>query len=113
MSRARNLDRTVHAVLTVGLALSTALMATGLLLDWWRGREIPHYVLPLSEALARTLAGRASGFFSLGLLVLLATPVLRVAASVVAFLIERDWRYALVTLAVLGVMITSVLLGRG
>ncbi len=47
-----------------------------------------------------------------GLLLLIATPVARVAFSAVAFAIERDYLYVVVTLAVLGVLLYS-LLGSG
>jgi uncharacterized membrane protein len=49
----------------------------------------------------------------LGLLVLIATPILRVIGSTLAFLYERDWRYALITFVVLLVVTLSLLLGRG
>ena len=46
-----------------------------------------------------------------GLMLLIATPVLRVAVSVVAFLVEEDFVYTVVTLFVLGVLLASFLLG--
>ena len=49
----------------------------------------------------------------LGLMLLVATPVLRVAVSVIAFGLERDMRYVIITLIVLAILITSFLLGRG
>jgi uncharacterized membrane protein len=48
----------------------------------------------------------------LGLLLLIATPVARVAFSAIAFAIERDYMYVVVTLVVLGVLLYS-LLGSG
>lgn len=59
------------------------------------------------EALA--LSGR--GLMQLGLLILIATPIARVAFSVIAFLYERDWTYVIVTLIVLAFLFYS-LLGR-
>ena len=49
---------------------------------------------------------------ALGLLVLIATPVLRVAASVVIFWLERDYAYVWITLFVLVVLLVSFLLGK-
>lgn len=54
------------------------------------------------------LAGHGRGLIQLGLLLLIATPIARVAFSVVAFLYERDWLYALVTLIVLGLLFFSL-----
>jgi uncharacterized membrane protein YfcA len=43
------------------------------------------------------------------LLILLATPVIRVAVSIVAFALERDWLYVGITLLVLALLLTSIL----
>jgi uncharacterized membrane protein len=44
----------------------------------------------------------------LGLIVLLATPVLRVVASVILFAAEKDRTYVVITLIVLGVLLISI-----
>jgi uncharacterized membrane protein len=54
-----------------------------------------------------TLRGR--GLIQLGLLILIATPIARVAFSVMAFLYQRDWTYVAVTLIVLGLLFYSLL----
>lgn len=43
-----------------------------------------------------------------GLLLLIATPVLRVAVSLIGFLLERDYRFAVLTLGVLVILIGSL-----
>jgi uncharacterized membrane protein len=58
---------------------------------------------------AKTHHGR--GLIQLGLLVLIATPIARVAFSVFAFLYQRDWKYVVFTMIVLGILLYS-LLGR-
>jgi uncharacterized membrane protein len=55
---------------------------------------------------ARALDGR--GLIQLGLLVLLATPIARVAFSVLAFALQRDRTYVVVTLIVLAVLLYSL-----
>jgi len=47
----------------------------------------------------------------LGLLLLIATPIARVAFSVVAFLVERDRVYVLITIIVLALLVLSLLIG--
>jgi uncharacterized membrane protein len=54
------------------------------------------------------LAFRGRGLIQLGLLLLIATPIARVAFSLLAFLYERDWTYVLVTLIVLGLLFYSL-----
>jgi uncharacterized membrane protein len=59
---------------------------------------------------ASTLRGRA--LIALGLLLLIATPVCRVAFSVFAFLRQRDTLYVFVTLIVLAVLLYSLFYGH-
>ena len=58
------------------------------------------------------LALRGRGLIQLGLLLLIATPIARVAFSLLAFLYERDWTYMLVTLIVLGLLFYSLFGGN-
>jgi len=109
----RDVNALVHRVLIIGLAISSVLMVAGLLLDVWLNRQVPTAVPSISEAISRVLTGRPSGLLALGLLVLIATPIVRVLGAVVAFAYARDWRYAAISLTVLVIVITSVLLGRG
>ncbi len=57
--------------------------------------------------------GRPYAVIALGLLILIATPVLRVAASVFTFLWEQDRLYAAITAYVLAVLIVSFVIGKG
>ncbi|MGI8871885.1 MAG: DUF1634 domain-containing protein [Candidatus Limnocylindria bacterium] len=90
----------VSTVLLGGLAVSTALLLAGLVASWlvgWQGLVLG---MP-ATALAR-----------IGLIVLIATPVLRVLVSVIGFILERDRLYALITAAVLAIVLASLLLVR-
>ena len=60
------------------------------------------------EALA--LQGR--GIIQLGLLLLIATPVARVAISIAAFALQRDRLYVVVTLTVLSILVFSLFTGQ-
>ncbi|MGE5219966.1 MAG: DUF1634 domain-containing protein [Chloroflexota bacterium] len=55
-----------------------------------------------------SLSLRSRGVIQLGLLLLIATPVLRVVFSVLAFALQRDWTYVATTLIVLSVLIYAV-----
>lgn len=46
-----------------------------------------------------------------GLLLLIATPIVRVAISVVAFVLEKDWTYVAITGTVLILLILSFVMG--
>ena len=107
------LERTVQRVLQVGVALSFTLMVAGIVLALVRGEPLAVHVTPLGDLAAGLAALDPAAYVSVGLIVLIATPFVRVAGSLVAFLWLRDRRYALVTAAVLAVMCVSVLVGTG
>jgi uncharacterized membrane protein len=72
--------------------------------------EFPHSLGEMSRGL---LALRGQAMVVLGLLMLIATPILRVAVSIAAFAIDRDWTYVAITTTVLLVLLLSFfLLGK-
>ena len=105
-------ERTVSRILIAGIALSVALMATGIVLGVLGRDGLPSGVVPLADMPSLLLDLDASAYLSLGLIVLIATPFVRVAGSLVAFALEGDRRYVAVTAVVLTVMCVSVLLGK-
>jgi uncharacterized membrane protein len=60
-------------------------------------------------------AGRFHGpaITTLGLLVLMVTPIMRVVVLLVGWAARRDWLFAAVALVVLALLILSLLLGAG
>jgi uncharacterized membrane protein len=64
--------------------------------------------LDVARLFAGVAAGNGSSILQLGLIILLATPVARVAASVVLFAAEHDRIYVAITLFVLIVLLTSI-----
>jgi uncharacterized membrane protein len=67
----------------------------------------------LSGIVHEALALQGPGLIQFGLLILIATPIARVAFSVIAFAYQRDWTYVCVTLVVLGLLVYSLLGGGG
>ena len=113
MRLARDLDRTIARVLTWGTYLSVALLAAGVALMAVNG------VSPLDPAppfrLDQIPADIASlspvGFLWLGLLVAIATPIARVAASLVGYVAGGERRMALISLGILLVIAVGVVVG--
>ncbi len=58
------------------------------------------------------LAGRGQAVVALGLLLLIATPILRVAVSLLGFALQRDRTYTVICGVVLVVLLISFLLGK-
>lgn len=59
------------------------------------------------------LSVRGSAIIQLGVVVLLATPILRVFFSAVAFALEKDYLYVVITLIVSGIIIFGMIGGLG
>jgi uncharacterized membrane protein len=110
----------VSRVLIVGVGTSAALIAIGFvgsLLVGWDGSMLGARAgggapTDFGTIQAGLWALRPVAIAQAGLLVLVATPVVRVAASVIAFTLEGDRLYASITLAVLAILLTSLLILR-
>jgi uncharacterized membrane protein len=106
------IERMVSRVLGIGIGVATVLMLAGLVLVVIDRDGIPTHVVSLGHLLSGLTEPDPAAYLSLGLLVLVATPFVRVAGSLVAFALARDRRYMLVTAVVLAVMCLGVLAGK-
>jgi uncharacterized membrane protein len=75
-------------------------------------RSEPSEFRTIPGVIRSIVAGRGQGLIQLGLLLLIATPIARVAFSIVGFAIERDRLYVVFTVIVLAILLFS-LLGSG
>lgn len=71
-------------------------------------RGEPTYLRSIEGVVVDAISWHSRGIIQLGLLLLIATPIARVAFSVAGFASERDWLYVGITLVVLGVLIYSL-----
>jgi len=116
----QRLDMLVVRILRFGLAIAAVLVASGfiILMVAHRGEAAAfHEFTPRHAAISNGLIGvfdrslhrhSARDLIDFGLLVLIMTPVLRVACSVVVFLYENDHLYVYFTLIVLFVLLYSL-----
>ncbi len=72
----------------------------------------PGFPNTLTDVYAGVIALKPYAIIALGLIVLIAIPVMRVAVSVVAFAKEHDRMYVLITAFVLAMLILSFLIGE-
>lgn len=72
---------------------------------------VDYYLRELSTIISHILSFDGAAIIQLGVCVLIATPILRVAFSVIGFLIEKDYMYVVITLIVLSIIIANMLLG--
>lgn len=106
-----DVNRTVSRVLLAGLALAFAFMALGTVLAALHPGPLSPHATPVPALGAALGRGDPAGFLSLGLLILLATPALRVLVVFIEYLRRREWLFALISLVVLAVLGVSVVLG--
>lgn len=113
----RRAELIISGVLRGGVLLSAGLIALGAILYYLRYATNGH---PGTDTVPHTLNAVFTGLRTLdpisviatGLLVLLATPVVRVAVSIVAFALERDRSYVIITTIVLLILLISFFSGH-
>lgn len=117
----RSIEKMISVLLRVGVLISGSVVLIGGIYYLLRhGGEIASYrvfhgaaaadrIVPQIVRSAMSL--RARSIIQLGLLLLIATPILRVAFSLVGFAMERDRVYVLITSIVLAVLLYSLISG--
>lgn len=100
-------------ILLGGVALSAMVIFIGVILLLVHPGQVSTQGLhgfprTFGEIAAGLAALQAQSIIALGLLLLIATPVLRVAVSIVAFAIEHDRRYVVITIIVLAILLFSI-----
>jgi uncharacterized membrane protein len=118
----QRIEAIIGDLLRAGVVLSGAIVLIGgIVYLIHQGNTVPRYGVfhgepsdfrSVSGIISDALARRGRGIIQLGLLFLVATPVARVAFSIFAFAVQRDWRYVVVTVIVLGVLIFSLTGGQ-
>lgn len=113
-----NVYKDVYRVLLGGMFVSSALFAVGLALALLHPETYPltpewvrsHYHLSVIWQGLKRFDPFTLMLVATALLIL--TPVLRVVISIVAFVVDRDWKFVVVTSTVLVVIAMSVVLAH-
>jgi uncharacterized membrane protein len=124
--RVRRVELLISNLLRSGVIASLALILFGTILSFVHhpayvsspealhhltqpGAAFPH---TQRDVIAGVQAWRGQAIVTLGLLLLIATPVMRVAVSVLTFIYQRDRIFTLITLTVLVILLLSFILGK-
>jgi uncharacterized membrane protein len=108
-----DLNRLLAYSLRIGVLLGTILSLVGL--GSWAIRGFG----PIGSVngsnvdslLASAITGNPAGIVYLGVIILIATPIFRVALSVLFFAVEKDRKYVAITLLVLGMLVFALVSG--
>jgi len=124
----------ISYALRAGVLLSAAVILAGILKfaltqDTGYARVLPHHLqdiltfhqqsgpgffpTSLQAIITGAAAGKPYAIIGLGMLLLILTPIVRVALSVFFFLFQRDWLYVGITLFVFAVLMLSLFSGIG
>ena len=120
-------DITIATLLRTGVVLSIVVIFTGLTITFVHHPEYlssrlqlgaltspgVHFPSTFSEVVQGVRRGQGQAIMAAGLLLLIATPVARVALSIAIFVVERDRLYAAITTAVFAILMIAFALGRG
>ena len=118
VSSDRQLEQFISNLLKYGVFLASAVVLIGGILylihygaqpaDYQFFRAKSSVICSPSDLLTDILSGHCQGIIQLGLVILVATPIARVAFSLLAFLRQRDFTYVMLTLFVLSGLIYSL-----
>ena len=118
-------DVAISMLLRIGVFLSVAVIAIGIVITFAHHPEYmsshtslgqltatsgqyPNHLIGVIEGVRE---GKGQAIVMAGLLLLIATPIARVALSIVAFIIERDRLYTMITAAVLLILLIGFVVG--
>jgi uncharacterized membrane protein len=111
-NRRLELQHWVHWTLLLGVAVSGTLLLLGMAIALFAHQPRPEGPPPeLGSLLGAALTGSGMAVIDIGLLLLMATPLLRVAVLVGGWALAGDRRFATVALTVLALLALSVVLG--
>jgi uncharacterized membrane protein len=103
-------NRLIYHILRGGVLLSVAVLLFGFVLVGIQNSVLPNRSVPPRSLIPQLVQFTPAGYLSLGVLVLIFTPVARVLLSLLSFAEDRDRTYVLMTGIVLVNLLVSVFL---
>ncbi|CAM4284335.1 Uncharacterized membrane protein [Pedobacter westerhofensis] len=116
-----DMEQLIGQVLRLGVLISGSVAIVGGI--WYlyqQGSGLPHYstfngepagYTSLTGILSGLAKGSASEIIQLGVVILIATPIVRIFFSLVSFIIEKDRLYIVITSIVLFIILFSMFAG--
>jgi uncharacterized membrane protein len=114
-----NAEQIIGQLLRIGVLLSAFVVLVGGALylhhaahahrDFTTFHGVAPELKSIPEVTRGALRGEPESIIQFGLLLLIATPIARVAFSIAAFALERDWMYVGLTMVVLAVLLYSLM----
>jgi uncharacterized membrane protein len=96
----------MHLVLITGMVLSFGTMVVGLVM--YAATPTEGTTLPLDKILDGIIRGNPIAVIDLGIILLIATPLVRIIAAGITFGLEKDYRFLGIAMFVLAMIILAV-----
>ncbi|HEY3421204.1 MAG TPA: DUF1634 domain-containing protein [Methanomassiliicoccales archaeon] len=100
------MNRTMHLVLVSGMMLSFTIMTIGLVMYAFAPAE--GTTMALDRIPGGVIGGDPIAVIDLGIVILIATPFVRILAAGITFGMEKDYRFVGISLFVLAMIILAV-----
>jgi uncharacterized membrane protein len=115
----QDIERLIGLQLRFGVIIASLIVLIGglIYLKQFGALAVPHYhsfagtkagYTSLGEIFKGVYKVNAKGIIELGVVALIITPILRIAFSLVGFIIEKDKLYIWITVTVLAIMLASI-----
>lgn len=115
----KDIERLIGLQLRFGVIIASLIVLIGgfIYLKQFGALAVPHYrsftgtkagYTSLGEIFKGAYSANPKGVIELGVVALIITPILRIAFSLVGFIIEKDKLYIGITVTVLAIMMTSI-----
>jgi uncharacterized membrane protein len=119
----KDMQAIIGWILRVGIITSMAIVVVGGILyiyhngysitDYRAFKKVPDFISDPAGVFDGLLAFNGQAIIQLGIILLIATPVLRVAFAAIGFLVEKDYLYTLISVIVLLIIVGSMITGHG
>lgn len=107
MTSPERLNRTLYLVLRAGMVISLVTMMAGL--AWFAlSPDHPTDVIPFEQLVGELSAGNPIALIELGILMLIATPFIRLLTAFTVFAYEKDAKFVIISLLVIGVVLLAI-----
>ena len=117
----RSLQNVIGNLLRWGVIISlVVVLVSGFVYLLQRGHDLPAYrsfalgsnpYTTLTEVLRGMRRHQTLAFIQSGILILIATPIARILFALIGFMKEKDYRYVVISLIVLGIIAASMISG--
>lgn len=118
----KDMQAVIGWILRIGVFLSTAFVITGGVIflfnhghsqiDFVSFNKVPDFISHVGSVIDGVIHLKGQAIIQFGIVLLIATPVLRVIFAGIGFLMEKDYLYTFISILVLLIILTSMISGH-